>query len=79
MIKRCIYLQYKSSNAYEALRSSGVIELPLGRTLCNYKRLEPSVVGHSDEHDKQLLDLAEKTGVLNKYVEILANETYEKE
>ena len=78
MIKRCIYLQYKSSNAYEALRSSGVIELPLGRTLRNYKHLEPSAMGLSDEHEKQLLDLAEKTGVLNKHVEILANQMYER-
>ena len=79
MIKWCIYLQYKSSSAYEALRSSGVIKLPSGRTLRDYKHFAPSVVGFSDEYDKQLLDLAKKSGVLSKHVGILVDEMYVKE
>ena len=76
MIQCCIYLQYKLSSAYEALRSSGIINLPSGRTLRDYKHFAPFVAGLSKEYDKQLLDLAKKSGVLSKHVGILVDEMY---
>lgn len=36
IIKWCLYLHYRSSGAYEVLRSSGLIHLPSGRTLRDY-------------------------------------------
>ena len=78
IIKWCIYLQYKSSSAYEALRSTGVIKLPSGRTLRDYKHFAPPVTGFSSEYDKQLLDLAKKSGVLSKHVGIMIDEMYVK-
>ena len=70
LIIKC--LQYKSSSAYEALRSTGVIKLPSGRTLRDYKHFAPPVTRFSDEYDKQLLDFAKKkSGVLSKHVGIM--------
>ena len=60
MIQWYIYLQYKSSSAYEALRSSGVINHPSGRTLRDYTDFAPFAAGFSKEYDKQLFDLAKK-------------------
>ena len=79
MVKWCLYLQYRSSGAYEALRSSGVIKLPSGRTLRDYKHFAPAVTGFSVDYDKQLMDLAKKTSVLGKHVGILVDEMYVKE
>ena len=61
-----------------ALRSSGVINLPSGRSLLDYKHFALSVAGFSEEYDKQLLDLAKKSGVLSKHVGILVYEMYVK-
>ena len=79
VIKWCLYLQYRSSGAYEALRSSGVIKLPSGRTLRDYKHFVPAIVGFSDTYDKQLIELSAKTSVLGKNVAILVDEMYIKE
>ena len=79
IMKWYIYLQYKSSSAYEALRSTGVIKLPSGRTLRDYQHFAPPVTGFSSEYDKQLLDLAKKSGVLSKHVVIMIDEMYVKE
>ena len=76
MVKWCLYLQYKSSGMYKALRSSDVIKLPSGRTFCDYKHFAPAVSGFSVEYDKQLIDLVRKTSVLSKYV---VDEMYVKE
>ena len=37
VIKWCLYLHHKSSGAYETLRNSGLIRLPSGRTLRDYR------------------------------------------
>ena len=79
IVKWCLYLQYRSSGAYEALRSSGVIKLPSGRTLRDYKHFAPAVTGFSAEYDCQLINLAEKTSILSKYVALLVDEMYVKE
>lgn len=54
MIKWCLYLQYKSSGAYELLRDSGCISLPSQRTLRDYSHYVNATVGFSDEVDAQL-------------------------
>lgn len=72
-------MQYRSSGAYEALRSRGVIKLPSGRTLRDYKHFAQAVTGFSVDYDKQLIDLAKKTSVLAKHVGILVDEMYVKE
>ena len=37
IVKWCLYLHHKSSGAYETLRNSGLIRLPSGRTLRDYR------------------------------------------
>lgn len=70
----------KSSGAYEMLRNSGVIHLPSGRTLRDYRHFAPVSVGLSISTDKQLVDLANKNSEsLGKYVSILIDEMYVKE
>ena len=77
VIKWCIYLQYKSSSTYEALRSTGVIKLPSGHTLRDYKHFASPVTSFSDEY-KQLLGLTKKSVVLSKHVGIMIDEMYVK-
>ena len=73
MVKLCLYLQYRSSGCCEAICSSGIITLPSGRTLRDYKHFAPAISGFTVEYDKQLIDLAKKTSVLGKYVGILVD------
>lgn len=75
VIKWCLYLQYRSSGAYEALRCSGIITLPSGRTLRYYKHFVPAVTGFSSDYDQQL-NLSTKTFILGKHVAILVDEMY---
>ena len=79
IIKWCLYLQYRSSGVYETLRSSGVIQLPSGRTLRDYKHFAPAVPGFSADYDQQLLNIVAKTPKIGKYVGILIDEMYVKE
>lgn len=79
IIKWCLYIYHKSSGAYESLRNSGVIKLPSGRTLRDYRQFAPISVGLSLATDKQLLDLAKKNSPLAKYVILLLDEMYVKE
>ena len=55
MIKWAIYLHYRSSGAYDQLRSSGVIALPSQRSLRDYTHHFQAKVGFSDEVDQQLV------------------------
>ena len=79
LIKWCLYLHYKSSGAYETLRQSGVLRLPSGRTLRDYRHFAPAVMGFSADYDKQLLDLSKKTPGNSKHIAILVDEMYVKE
>ena len=80
LIKWCLYLHHKSSGAYEMLRNSGVICLPSGRTLRDYRNFAPVSPGLSISTDKQLVDLANKNSESHgKYVSILIDEMYVKE
>lgn len=82
LIKWCLYLHHRSSGAYEALRKSGVIDLPSGRTLRDYTHFVPAVVGFSTAIDKQLLQLVKQTKpspALAKYITLVIDEMHVKE
>ncbi len=80
VVKWCLYLHHKSSGAYETLRNSGLIRLPSGRTLRDYRHFAPVSTGLSSAVDAQLRDLAQKTSPsLAKYVVVLIDEMYVKE
>ena len=82
VIKWCLYLHHRSSSAYETLRNSGLIELPSGRTLRDYRHAVPSSVGFSSRVDEQLIRFVRQTKPspsLAKYVGILIDEMYVKE
>ena len=79
VVKWCLYLHHKSSGAYETLRKSGVIRLPSGRTLRDYRHFAPVCTGLSLATDRQLRDLAHKNSHLSKYVMIIVDEMYVKE
>ena len=81
MVKWCLYLHHKSSSSYELLRKSGIICLPSGRTLRDYRHFAPVVTGFSSTTDKQLQDLAKQSASpdLSKYLITLIDEMYIKE
>lgn len=78
MIKFCLYLYHKSSSAYELLRKSGVVRLPSGRTLRDYRQFSPEVSGFSNINDKQLRDMAHPRQN-SKYINLLIDEMHVKE
>ena len=55
MIKWCLYLRYKSSGAYEALRESGCLKLPSQRTLRGYTHVVKAANGFTLDIDEQLV------------------------
>lgn len=59
MIKWCLYLRYKSSGAYEALKESACLKLPSQRLLRDYTHVIKAVNGFSLEGDEQLVRVAE--------------------
>ncbi len=82
IIKWCLYLHHRSSGAYETLRKSGVIDLPSGRTLRDYRHFVPAAVGYSAGIDRQLLQRVTQTKPspsLAKYVSLLIDEMHIKE
>jgi len=77
-----LYLHYKSSGAYKALRKSGVIFLPTSRTLLNYCHLSSHCeVGFTSTTDHQLLELIKQRqpSQLVHYIFLLLDEMYLKE
>lgn len=81
MIKWCLYLHHKSSGAYKTLRESGILALPSGRTLRDYRHFAPAKAGFSKMYDKQLIDLAKanKQSELAEHIIVLVDEMYVKE
>ena len=81
IIRWALYLHHRSSGAYETLRKSGVIQLPTGRTLRDYRHMSTSQPGFSAVADQQLLDLIHQVRPkhLAKYVLIIMDEMYIKE
>ena len=81
MIKWAIYLHYRSSGAYETLRSSGVIALPSQRSLRDYTHALQGKCGFSAEMDQQLVshpDLSD-TEDWKRHVVLLLDEMHIKE
>ena len=60
IVRWALYLHHQSSAAYEALRKSGVIQLPTSRTLCDYRHLSTSHPDFSAIADQQLLELIQQ-------------------
>ena len=58
MIKWCLYLRHQSSSAYELLRKSGCIQLPLQRTLRDYTHYFNNTPAFSVEIDQLLMSEA---------------------
>ena len=81
MIRWALYLHYKSSGRYKTLRNSGVIHLPLDRTLCDYRHFAPSEPGFSTSSDLQLLKVVKQQQPenLSKYVTIVLDQMHIKE
>jgi len=68
VIKWCLYLQHQRSKSYKTLWKSGVIKLPSQWTLCDYTHYVGTKVGFSTEVDQHLVEVADLSKDLNKYV-----------
>ena len=81
MIKWAIYLHYRSSGAYDTLRSSGVIALPSQRSLRDYTHHFEAKIGFSDEVDQQLVSHPDvrKGEEWQQYVILLLDEMHIRE
>ena len=81
MIRWCLYIHYRSSGAYEALRQSGVLKLPIQRTLRDYSHHTEAAPGFSAEVDAMLMRAAEVTTCpeRNKVVLLLLDEMHIRE
>lgn len=77
IIKWCLYLRHLSGNkAYELLRDSGCIKLPSQRTLRDYTHYIKSQVGFSSDVDHAIVDAADLSNNLHKYVTLVIDEIY---
>lgn len=79
LIKLCLHLRFKSSGAYHALRSSGVITLPSERTLRNYTHWIKAGVGFQQAVDDQLLKEMNVTEEKHRYIVLCWDEVKVKE
>ena len=78
-MKWCLYLHHLSTKAYERIRNSGILTLPLSRTLQDYKHLSSTTVGFSTEADRQLLDIINQKDDLANYGVLFFDEMYIKQ
>ena len=74
LIKWCLHLKCKSTSAYHALRSSGVLTLPSERTLFDYSHWMHGEVGFHPKVNHQLLEEADLTEEKNEYVVLAFDE-----
>ena len=79
VIKWCLYLRHQSSKSYETLQKSGVIKLPSQRTLRDYTHYVETTIGFSAKVDQHLVEVADLTSDLNKYVLLIMDEMHVKE
>ena len=81
MIRWCLYIHYRSSGAYEALRQSGVLKLPSQRTLRDYTHHTEAAPGFSSEVDSMLIKAIEISTCpeRNKCVLLLLDEMHVRE
>ena len=62
MIKWCLNLKMMSSSAYHALRSSGCLELPSERTLCDFTGAIKTEEGFTHEVLQTYMEVSGGTG-----------------
>lgn len=81
MLRWCLYIRYRSSGAYEAIRKSGVLKLPSQRTLRDYTHHTEANPGFSAKVDSMLMKAAEVNTCpeRNKCVILLLDEMYIRE
>lgn len=68
LIKWCLHLKFKSTGAYHALRSTGVLTLPSERTLFDYSHWIKDDVGFQTAVNTQLIEEASIKEEKDKYV-----------
>ena len=56
LLKWCLHLKFKSTSAYHALRSTGVLTLPSERTLFDYSHYVRGEIGFQAKMNDQLLE-----------------------
>ena len=74
IIKWCLHLKFKSSSAYDALRSTGVLTLPSERTLRDYTHWMKGQVGFSSSLNQELIKEANVNEEKDKYVVLVFDE-----
>ena len=81
MIRWCIFLQQKSSAAYELIRKSNCIHFPSQRTLRRYTQFYNASTGFSCELDEQMMrdSKIQSLEYYQKFVSIIGDEMYIKE
>ena len=79
LIKWCLHIKYKSSSAYHAIRSTGVLTLPSERTLNDYTHVVKERVGFQKSVNCQLVSEANVQEEKDKYTVLLFDEMKIKE
>ena len=81
MIRWCIFLQQKSSAAYDLIRKSNCIRLPSQRTLRRYTQFYNASTGFSCELDEQMMrdSKIQSLEYYQKFVSIIGDEMYIKQ
>ena len=81
MIRWCIFLQQKSSAAYDLIRKSNCIRLPSQRTLRRYTQFYNASTGFSCELDEQMMrdSKIQRLEYYQKFVSIIGDEMYIKQ
>ena len=74
LIKWCLHLKFKSSSAYHALRSTGVLTLPSERTLRDYTHWIKGEVGFQVSVNRQLIKEAKIREEKDEYVTLVFDE-----
>ena len=74
LIKWCLHLKFKSTSAYHALQTTGVLTLPSERTLFDYSHWIKREVGFQQKVNEQLIDETDLTEEKNKYVVLTFDE-----
>ena len=74
LIKWCLHIKYKSSSAYHAIRSTGVLTLPSERTLSDFTHVVKERVGFQKSVNQQLINEASVKEEKDKYIVLLFDE-----
>ena len=74
LIKWCLHLKFKSSSAYHALRSTGVLTLPSERTLRDYTHWIKGEAGFQASVNRQLIKEANIREEKDEYITLVFDE-----